>query len=108
MQAFITGSRAYGKPKPFSDIDLVVRVDEATARMLFEFSDVKNKAVFGSLNLILCTSDAQYAAWKVGTEELRHREGPSTREQAVTVFQALLESVGIKDEDCSGQGVTQK
>lgn len=78
MRAFITGSRAYGKPKLSSDIDLVVQVSTADKALLERLcdKDPKNDAEgikivkFGDLNLILVETDAEMAVWKFATDAL--------------------------------------
>jgi predicted nucleotidyltransferase len=104
MHAFITGSRIYGKPTGESDIDLVVRVDGATAEILMQLGSKngKNPVRFGNLNLILCTSDIEYATWRVGTSTL-HREKlvfkvVSDKTRAKSVFDGIRESVGLEDK----------
>lgn len=98
--AFITGSRAYGTPRPDSDIDLVVFTDfdsmlsvcnrgEENSRIL---SGSDGKANYGMLNLILVTSETQYDLWLKGTEELKLRavnDRPVTRAEAKAHFTAM-------------------
>lgn len=69
MNAFITGSHAYGTPNKDSDVDLVVRMSKATLKKLHELSGIKEGEPlrFGNLNLIACTNDLEMAVWKVGT-----------------------------------------
>lgn len=102
--AILTGSHAYGTPKPESDVDLVIRVtDPDTLDAIINAADPptddpvhKPSAVqfrtasfrFGTLNLIIAHTDDQYAQWAEGTRILRER-APVTREQACAVFQAL-------------------
>lgn len=67
MRSFITGSYAYGKPKPESDIDLVIYVNYTTKERLIKLSDYeKMPCKFGRLNLIFATSEEEYAAWLLG------------------------------------------
>ncbi len=91
MQAFLTGSYAYGTPREDSDIDLVIRCDEETAKFLSEMRDDKTTPAikFGKLNFIPCTDDAQYTAWRAGTTALEYRK-PVERETACTMFISLL------------------
>jgi predicted nucleotidyltransferase len=96
MKAFITGSRAYGKPKPESDIDLVIRVEPQVEDFLRQNADsVPGKAGirYGNLNLIMCSTDRKYELWEQGTEELI-AEAPVTREQACKKFKDLEASDG--------------
>lgn len=112
MYAFITGSHAYGKPKPESDIDLVIRCDEATLKLLTEQADeidrrswgehvppscdgtdiVSKSLRFGNLNLVICTDDKRFAAFRLGTSVLvdakRKHKKPS-RDDAVKLLTAL-------------------
>lgn len=105
MQAFITGSRAYGKPKADSDVDLVIRCSEETAKWLRLWCDdgtTKENSgfpcMFGRLNLIICTTDEQYAVWRLGTTSIQHELTCYTSEQAKAVFDVLRGMVHIPDE----------
>lgn len=88
MNAFITGSHAYGTPRPDSDIDLAVMLSDDAVQRLREKADALpgsadkfNSLRFGMLNLI-CLSDRKFAAWKDATEALIARR-PVTREEAI-------------------------
>lgn len=85
MKAFLTGSRAYGDPRPDSDIDLVIHCDAATERLLMEHSDESGAIKFGDLNILACTTKPEYLAWFKGTKEciLHH---PTPRWRAVEIF----------------------
>ena len=101
MNAFLTGSHAYGKPNDKSDIDLVILVDEVTAARLETHNESGHPSVirFGKLNLIICTTDAQFAAWKTGTRMCEHKartEGPVDRERAKELLDKLKEAMGIE------------
>lgn len=102
MNAFITGSRAYGQPRADSDIDLVIRCDENTAQLLRQVCDnpdiegsageACNSIRFGKLNLLLCTNDRRFADFVVGTSELQDaafRAEHITRQDAVQTFTVL-------------------
>lgn len=98
MNAFLTGSHAYGSPSDDSDVDLVVRCDEETRAKLVELFAPPEVAQYGAsvqqfkvgkLNLILCTSDERFRAWSQGTEFLRE-VAPVERSKAVRVFKALF------------------
>lgn len=103
-RAFITGSRAYGRPGLNSDVDLVVLVDEATARELIRLSEHKKEPVrFGSLNLILCVDETEYAVWRLGTRQMQRSKAKHTRDQAREVLDKLRDLAGIKDESQSGE-----
>lgn len=107
MIAFITGSRAYGTVTPKSDIDLVVRTDDATATLLrklsdkmLQFRDSNDKQLtikFGKLNLIVCTTDEQFAVWRLGTTQMKRTGKKYDKEAAKEVFDVLREMVGIVD-----------
>jgi predicted nucleotidyltransferase len=109
MKAFLTGSQIYGTPRPDSDIDLVVwlsigdleKVRELTKPKLTIWERISNCFVekeedeyhgcdsavfrFGSLNLLVVTTEKAYNDWRDGTEELRAMS-PVTREQAIETF----------------------
>ena len=94
--AFITGSRAYGIPRDDSDVDLVVRADGKTIKLLVELlgrhaSDYDGDSVSirtGGLNLHLCHDDKTFEKWERGTAILRDL-APISREQAVKTFSTL-------------------
>ena len=90
MEAFLTGSRVYGSPRPDSDIDLVIHVDSATRQFLIEMGDNKNLPVrFGNLNLIPLTDKAEVERWYEATQEL-YRRRPVTRDEAVKFMKASV------------------
>lgn len=102
MRAFITGSRAYGRPTKYSDLDLVIHTDQATKRALERYAGVEQDTpvYFGvgnkRINLIICETEEQMAVWKLGTAQLqlkREEEGPINKEYAKEFFMELLESV---------------
>lgn len=75
MNAFITGSHAYGTPRPDSDIDVVVLVDGVTEYMIHKMSDVydskkQTPCVFGKLNLIFCTDPISFTCWHMATMQM--------------------------------------
>jgi hypothetical protein len=81
VKGFMTGSQIYGNPRPDSDIDIVLLVDENLLHMLAEkagkhlttdqYEDKPESAslTFGQLNLICVTASEEYDAWLEGTEE---------------------------------------
>lgn len=97
-KAFLTGSRVYGTPKPWSDIDLVVRMSEEDLTALMQSGMASGfhpypendsaSLKFGNLNLICVTSDRMFDAWMKGTEELSVK-GPVTRTEAIEHFATL-------------------
>ena len=99
VNAFITGSHAYGKPTSRSDVDLVVRVSEANAAKLRKLAGVKEgqPIMFGKLNLVVCTDDTDFAIWKLGTNILREKEVPTGRLDAKEVFDELRGLLNVKD-----------
>lgn len=107
IDAFITGSRAYGKPKKMSDVDLVVRMDAATKEKLLEFSDHKTKLIFGMLNIIACETDEQFAVWKLATAhmamESRGGKQPFDRDEAMEELNKLRRLIKLPDgQDSEG------
>lgn len=93
MKAFITGSRAYGTPRQDSDTDLVIRADNSVLETLRACSDDTSgnpyALRFGTLNVVACTSNEQYEAWKTGTDQMI-ANAPVTREHAVGIIKDLL------------------
>lgn len=100
MNAFLTGSQAYGTPREDSDTDIVVLVDQTTFDALCDLdpddeppksggNDVSASLRVGKLNLIMHTSPNAFNAWREGTDELMARfraSGPVSREEAVRVL----------------------
>jgi hypothetical protein len=108
MNAFICGSRAYGTPRPDSDVDLVVLVSAADMLKLAELSECANPNItrFGRLNLIPVTSEIEFAAWRLGTEELCRKKAagcPQGKTEGARVLDDLLAKVGIVRIDPSGE-----
>lgn len=88
-RAFITGSFAYGVPKPESDIDLVLLVEcPITKYILLEAGGGVPTRFEGErkLNLIVFTNQMRYRAWKDATRILSKRYedtgAPVSREDA--------------------------
>ena len=101
--AFLTGSQVYGKPEEFSDVDLVVRVDQETAQKLVELSDDESIPIrFGRLNLIVTIEDEQFEAWEEMTEEAldrsRSRRSPVLRDEAIELREAACERREIEPQ----------
>lgn len=105
FKSFVTGSRVYGKPGKWSDIDLVCCVSAKTLSCLLDeagnFEQQGSDAgegsgsvsfTFGRLNLICC-DERQYEIWQRGTRELKAMR-PVTREQAIEHFKALRKDEG--------------
>lgn len=107
-RAFITGSHAYGVPRPDSDVDLVVLVSKADMDKLTGLADDNDEieikypdaccAVlrFGKLNLLATDSIAYYQTWIEGTWELKCRPLGATRDEAIQVFQAKRAALKAK------------
>lgn len=67
IEAFITGSQAYGTANGDSDIDLVCYVSEQTKHQLVALAG-GFPIRFGKLNLILVTNLGEVVAWKAARE----------------------------------------
>ena len=100
MNAFVSGSRIYGTPTDFSDIDLVIFTSLTHANMLKEQADPvspdeESDTVRGSyslrfseLNLIVCWEEWAYNVWMQGTSQLWQMR-PVTRNRAIETFGVL-------------------
>lgn len=104
MEAFLTGSHAYGEPGPNSDIDLVVFVSQETANKLWKLRrqgcEGHSSLQLDNVNLITITDPDQYAAWEKGTAELLESDQPVSREKAVRLFKRLgVKAYGHREED---------
>lgn len=94
-KSFLTGSRAYGKPRPDSDIDLVMRICSDDLDKLkcsgvcdsfYDYPENDGSSLkFGKLNLICVTTDVKFEAWAEGTVNLIAR-APVSREDAIAHF----------------------
>lgn len=106
--AFVTGSYAYGTPKPTSDIDLVVYLAEEEIENLAKMADkdfnTANNSYseedarslrFGKLNLLCVTSKLHFAVWRQGTEEMK-KLAPVTRDYAITHLRLLRQKHGLR------------
>lgn len=103
---FLTGSRAYGTPRPDSDIDIAVLFDQ---QFMDQFrsewhdddesgSGHSDSFIFDEINLITFTCQDEFNAWKEATAELIDRK-PVTRVEAVALIKKKVESLY---EDCLG------
>ena len=123
MNAIITGSRAYGNPRPDSDIDLVVLMSPDDYMNLMGFaimeknvdSNIKdseteygigaNSAVlrFGQLNLLVTVDPLQFEVWRRGTEQLKQyrtqMNKPVSRELAVSHLTNLRKHCGVRNPE---------
>jgi hypothetical protein len=92
FSTFVTGSRCYSKPRPDSDLDMVIMVDYDTAQTLYNLADKigdskQGSLCFGKLNLILVGDTKTYNEWKRGTEKCLNK-APVTREEAIAILEA--------------------
>ena len=95
-EAFVTGSRKYGSPRPDSDVDLAILVNREDAEILRHHSEgegeeANRKIVYGKLNLIVFVKgeeDDQYQAWKKTNEVLRAMR-PVTKAQATSALENM-------------------
>ena len=111
MRSFVTGSFAYGKPGPKSDVDLVVLVstkDIEHLQLMADEGGFNNTGYnpedarcfrFGKLNLLCCVNEKHFELWRKGTIELKRkvkRAGyPISREDAITFLKKLRKENGI-------------
>lgn len=101
--AFITGSRAYGVPRPDSDLDIVVLVNAELGELLTQLADpmkVGEKGItrFGNLNLIVTYSQEEFDCWRIATADLVEmsiNHGPVSRETAVKYIDMIFEQRGV-------------
>ncbi len=113
FKAFLTGSHAYGIPRHDSDIDLVILVSEKDLEKLRVAMECSGETHdpddpmyiaaggvplrFGPLNLIACTNEAYFAAWRKGTWELKKRK-PVPRDFAVEYMRRVREELGLTSD----------
>lgn len=107
MRGFITGSHAYGRPGPDSDVDLVVMVDEEATMKLQELSEGQRTVRFGKLNLILCYSETEFSAWRMTTDRLKKIKTDTgaifDKVGAHVEFEKDRQAVGIQYKGDSGE-----
>jgi len=109
VNAFITGSQAYGEPTPESDIDLCVCLTMQEMYLLAGLADhakgagsMPDSLCFGRLNLLIL-EDWKFRAWKRGTDILIQRKivsgKPCTREEAIEVLdqEEIAEKATMKE-----------
>lgn len=102
--SFLTGSYAYGIPRPDSDIDIVVLEGESARETLDEASDGfegNYKLTFenGKKVNLLMMNRVKYDIWKKVTVALRAFR-PVSRDLAVACFRTALKN--IEKNDCYG------
>lgn len=107
---FLTGSRAYGTPRDDSDIDIVIRTDDkALVEALTKANemDVRPNPFYfptrvGPLNIMVCTTDNAYRAWREGTETIKQfakENGPASREMAIKVLSDCRHRYGVEPDE---------
>lgn len=115
MNAFITGSHAYGQPTKDSDVDLVVFVEDPSEAETLRIAASRVGGVcqpdkdypphsmslrFGRLNLIVCLEKGMFKAWRDGTDQLIDETcqvfGSVSRERAVEVFEEKFREAGYE------------
>ena len=123
--AFITGSRAYGTPRPDSDLDLVVYLPESLeANLLFDMSDDSDGVEvpdlnnmeetvtrllevipdeygdthtvrFGKLNLVVLRTRTEYDIWRMVKDRLVAKRRKKGIATSREDAVKLLQSLGI-------------
>lgn len=108
-KSFITGSYAYGTPRPDSDIDLVVLLPpDVLLDNLDALADKTNKdscahrghpsMMFGKLNLIVFHDEREFKGWRKATEELKARR-PVTKAEAIKHIDKCCKQFGFIRND---------
>ena len=103
---FLTGSRAYGTPRPNSDTDLCILMSHEDIHILASQAphETENEGSgdgtdaslrFGRVNLICMTDAEKFEAWREATAELVARR-PVTRQQAVQLIDEKLEALQLR------------
>lgn len=119
MNAFITGSHAYGEPTVLSDVDLCVLVDKGAELVLYQNCDNDSASIeespepgdiskeysytlrFGNLNLIHFTERWEFEAWQDSTALLvnwSYYNGPVSTLVATKIIRA--EANRRKEQQC--------
>lgn len=106
MEAYITGSRAYGTPRDNSDIDLVIACRTDDISTLWEFTEANDgRCAYGLLNLVVFNLDKpdevkRYESWKAAHDRLVARS-PVTKDDAIKEFrEAGAESHYLGTSEC--------
>ncbi len=91
---FFTGSRVYGIPREYSDLDMVLSMTIEEERELLKHTDYKLSGSrytirYGNLNIIPTTDEKFHRAWYIGTQELIKRK-PVTRNEAILYLETLF------------------
>lgn len=97
MNAFLTGSTQYGTyDTPESDIDLVILVDKETKDKLIAEGGLPCR--FGKLNLILATTQEEYAFWLAA--KLRCvADSARTKEEVIAIHDGMRGLLGLETLD---------
>lgn len=91
LKPFLTGSRAYGVPRPESDWDVVCLLGADQIAALEASFEVRwtgsGRAIawIGPVNLIICVDRVDYFRWQDVTDDLVRRR-PVSRDEAVSAF----------------------
>ncbi len=125
MNAFLTGSRAYGTPKPESDTDIVLHMSEDDLCELYSihgpdddrdddpsFSSNNGRPTnysfrMGKANLICMTDPEEFQAWKSATEVLK-RNRPVTRDLAIEAIDLFLRLAASKKYERQNEDVSEE
>lgn len=104
MRAFLTGSRAYGKPREDSDTDIVVMVTPEVHSLLKELGKLEDGSIrFGNLNIIAVETELEFIGWKAATEGLINRKQekkrPVTRDEAIVYIDDTFKEIGLEDPE---------
>lgn len=108
MNAFLTGSRIYGTSiNEDTDVDVVIFVDQYTASILIENSDLgKGPCKYGKLNLIITTEPEQYAGWLLAKVkcQLCKNENPNNfdRDTAIAIHNKIRDEYKLLSDSMSG------
>lgn len=103
MLAFVTGSRAYGTPRPDSDVDLVILTSADDMKLLCAVSTCFDDSYdgssaslrFGDLNLLVFCDEELFNAWRNTHAELCAMK-PVTRDLAIAAFKRAITAVNEK------------
>lgn len=87
MNAFITGSHAYGTPNENSDIDLAILCSESDSQFLWRNIQDGFTLRTGKLNILAFYNAKNFECWREVTNQLK-AIAPVTREDAVAAFSA--------------------
>lgn len=105
-RSFVTGSRAYGSPGFFSDLDIVCMMNMEDIDRIAHIRGVKVTGrsegmvslKMGKVHLIACYDGRVYSVWDDGTRAMKARkdeEGPFSSEAAAAIFNAFRRFAGL-------------